>query len=110
MSMIMDWPFSKLRSLALLNPSWYVDGKKLMTLGIEPKVASMICGFRPLSHTRQRTLTYFIKGSINVQLTYCLTGLDATKQVYLLLIQHKQSSLIKTNKAARRTVKLTLAR
>ena len=28
----------------------------------------------------------------------CMTGLDLTKQVNLLLIQHKQSSLMQTNK------------
>ena len=38
----------------------------------------------------QRTLT--IWGSITVQLTSCLTGLDSTKQVKLMLIKHKQSS------------------
>ena len=42
----------------------------------------------------QRTLT--IEGSISVQLTSCLTGLELTKQVKLLLIQHKQSSWIQT--------------
>ena len=35
----------------------------------------------------QRTLT-------TVQLTSCLSGLDMTKQVNLLFIQHKQSNLI----------------
>ena len=35
----------------------------------------------------QRTLTYFVRGSITVQLTSCLTGLDLTKQVKLLSIQ-----------------------
>ena len=39
-----------------------------------------------------RTLTYFVKGSITVSLTSCLTGLDSTKQVNMLLIQHQQSS------------------
>ena len=42
----------------------------------------------------QRTLT--IGGSITVQMTTCLTGLDLTKQVKLLFIQHKQRSLIQT--------------
>ena len=32
------------------------------------------------------------EGSITVWLTSCLTGLDLTKQVIMLLIQHKQSS------------------
>ena len=41
---------------------------------------------------RQITLVYFVRGSITVQLTSCLTGLDLTKLVNLDLIQHKQSS------------------
>ena len=40
----------------------------------------------------QRRLTYFVSGSITVQLTSCLTGLDPTKLVNLYLIQHKHSS------------------
>ena len=36
--------------------------------------------------------TYFIRASITVWLTLCLTGLDSTKFVNLYLIQHKQSS------------------
>ena len=39
----------------------------------------------------QRTLTDFVRGSITALLTSCLTGLDSTKQVNLLLIQLKQS-------------------
>ena len=46
----------------------------------------------------QRTFIYFERGSIAVQLTSCLTGLDLTNQVNLLLIQQKQSSSIQTNK------------
>ena len=38
----------------------------------------------------QRTLT--IVESITVRLTSCLTGLDLTKQVKLLFIQHKEIS------------------
>lgn len=38
---------------------------------------------------RQRILTFFEKGSITVLLTYRLTGLEPTKQVNLLSIQHK---------------------
>ena len=41
-------------------------------------------------------ITLTIGGSISVLLTSCLTGLDSTKQVNLLLIQHKQSSWIQT--------------
>ena len=41
-------------------------------------------------HHSQRILT--IRGSIIVQLTSCLTGLDLTKQVNLFLIQHKESA------------------
>ena len=44
--------------------------------------------------SKQRTLT--IAGSITVQLTSCLTGLDSTKQVKLMVNQQKQSSLIQT--------------
>ena len=40
----------------------------------------------------KRTLTYFRRGSITVQLTSCLTGLDLTKPVNLLLIQLWKSS------------------
>ena len=47
-------------------------------------------GFTPFDTSNQRTLT--IGGSITVWLTSCLTGLDLTKQVKLLLIEHKQSS------------------
>ena len=32
------------------------------------------------------------RGSITVLLSSCLTGLDSTKQVKLMLIQYKQSS------------------
>ena len=42
------------------------------------------------NHSHQRTLT--IGGNITVQLTYCLTSLDLTKHVELLLIQHKKIS------------------
>ena len=44
---------------------------------------------------------FLCKGTITVWLTSCLTGLDLTKQVNLLLIQHKQSSWIQTNKTGR---------
>ena len=40
----------------------------------------------------QRTLTYFVRGSITVLLTSCLTDLDLTKRFNLYLIQHQQSS------------------
>ena len=40
--------------------------------------------------TYQRTLA--IVGSITLPLTSCLTGLDLTQQVNMLLIQHNQSS------------------
>ena len=46
----------------------------------------------------QRTFIYFERGSIAEQLTSCLTGLDLTNQVNLVLIQQKQSSSIQTNK------------
>ena len=44
----------------------------------------------------QRTLLYFVKGSITVRLTSCLTGLDSTKQFDVFLIRHKQSTCIQT--------------
>ena len=34
----------------------------------------------------------FVRGSITVSLTFCMTGLDLTKQVNLFQIQHNQSS------------------
>ena len=37
-------------------------------------------------------LTYFLRGSITVWLTSCLTGLDLNKRVNMLIIQHKQSN------------------
>ena len=40
----------------------------------------------------QKTLAYFIRGSITVCLSSCLTGLDLTKLVNLYLIHPKQSS------------------
>ena len=42
----------------------------------------------------QRTLTNLIRGSITVQVTSCLTGLNLTIQVNMFLIQHKQRSWI----------------
>ena len=39
-----------------------------------------------LKKPEQTPLTYFIKRSMTVQLTFCFTG---TKKVNLLLIQHK---------------------
>ena len=50
-----------------------------------------------LPYSKQRTLTYFVRLSITVWLTSCLTGLDSTKLVNLFLIQHKQSSWILTS-------------
>ena len=34
------------------------------------------------------------RGGITVRLTSCLTSLDSTKQVKVLLIHHKQSSVL----------------
>ena len=45
----------------------------------------------------KRKLTYFLLGSITVQLTSCLTGLDSTKRVNLLLILTLQSYRIQTS-------------
>ena len=44
----------------------------------------------------QRLLIYFVKGSITVRLTSCLTGLDSIKQSDMFRIRHKQSSYIQT--------------
>ena len=54
--------------------------------------------YRLLLHKdmEQRTLTCLVKGMITVWLTSCLTGLDSTKQVNILLIQYKQSRWIGT--------------
>ena len=46
----------------------------------------------------QKILAYFFRGSITVQLTFCMTVLDSSKQVNLLSIQHKQSCVIQINK------------
>ena len=45
----------------------------------------------------QRTLTYFVRGSITVWLTSCWNGLDLAKQVNLFLIKRKSNSWIQTN-------------
>ena len=42
----------------------------------------------------QRKFNYFVRGSITVQLTSCLIGLDSTKLVNLFWIPHEQSSWI----------------
>ena len=62
-----------------------------------------LCFFSQVKHIRllpdafsQRTLTYSVRGSVTVRPTSCLTGLGSTKQVNMLLIQHKQSSQIQT--------------
>ena len=43
-------------------------------------------------HVCLRIETTFVWGSITILLTSCLTGLDLTKQVNRLFIEHKQSS------------------
>ena len=47
----------------------------------------------------QRILTDFVRGNITEQVTSCLTGLDSTNQVNLLLIQCNQSSWFLTSEA-----------
>ena len=47
--------------------------------------------------SEQRTLTDFIRGSITVRLTSCLTGLDLARRVNMLWIKHKLSSWILTS-------------
>ena len=41
----------------------------------------------------KRTIAYFIRGSITVRLTSCLTGFDLTKLVNVNLIQHAAKQL-----------------
>ena len=45
----------------------------------------------------QRSVTYFVRGSITVWLTSCLTGLDLTQLVNVYLIQHNQIRWILTS-------------
>ena len=59
---------------------------------ISPQTQFRACDQRYHAVNREHT----IGGNITVQLTYCLIGLDLTKQVKLFLIQHKQSSRIHT--------------
>ena len=56
------------------------------------KYAIIDCEHRSSHYSDQKTLTYFVRGSITARLTSCLTGLDSTNQANMLLIQHKQSS------------------
>ena len=51
------------------------------------------CTYDVHMHVLQRTLTYFVRGSITVLQTSCLTGLDSTKLVNLYRIQHKIKQL-----------------
>ena len=44
------------------------------------------CTYDVHMHVLQRTLTYFVRGSITVLQTSCLTGLDSTKLVNLYRI------------------------
>ena len=50
-----------------------------------------------LSMPGQRTLTYFVRESITVQLTSCVTGWDLAKRENVLCIKDKQSSWILTS-------------
>ena len=78
--------------------------EKLGTMGLVLGLQS----FMPLKFKQQvkglytefipRTLTYFLRGSITVQLTSCLTGLDLTKLVNLYLILHKQLNPNQSNR------------
>ena len=47
------------------------------------------------------SLPYFVRRSITVRMTFCLTGLNLTKKKNLLLIQNNKSSWIQTNKTLR---------
>ena len=53
---------------------------------------SIILGPLVYIWANQRTLSYFVRGSITVQLTSCLTGLDSTKLANLYLMQHQENS------------------
>ena len=63
----------------------------------------------PAPQVTNRAEDLFVRRSITVRLTSCLTGLDSIKRVNLFLIQHKQSSWIQTSrKWDHRTVVLPL--
>ena len=86
------WDFSSNRSTMLLGTLWPQRRYTSTTFFCFGATSVMI--FDQCS--KQRTLT--MAGSITLWLTPCLTGLHWTKQLKLLLIQHKQSSWIQTNK------------
>ena len=54
--------------------------------------------FEPSRTPAMPNQTFFLRVSITVQLTSCLTGLDWTKQVNLFQIQYTESRRIQTNK------------
>ena len=50
-------------------------------------LAYRLCNYFPtLFKFGQRIYSYFVRGSITVRLTSCLTGLDSTNQVNMLII------------------------
>ena len=63
---------------------WLLFGQLFEIFGLLFKLAS--------GHCLSENTDLFCKKSITVRLTSCLTGLDSTKQVNLLLFQHMQSS------------------
>ena len=76
-----------------LFSSFKTVGKKIKFADYLIHITDLWCQMGPLC---QRTFTYFIRGSISVWLTSCLTALNSTKLVNLYLIQRKQSSWIQT--------------
>ena len=90
------------QSLFNLTRYWIIDQRTLTTRGRNTPWPTFC--FISLDFTNQvkllfqRTLTYFVRGSITVwRVTSCLIGLDSTNHVNLYLIQHKQSSWILTS-------------
>ena len=70
------------------------------TLDLSYSSISLSCSLilQYLSLSLSLTFTYSYLKKFTYFVSHCLTGLDSTKQVNLLFIQHKQSSWIKTNK------------
>ena len=70
------------------------------TLDLSYSSISLSCSLilHNLSLSLSLTFTYSYLKKFTYFVSHCLTGLDSTKQVNLLFIQHKQSSWIKTNK------------
>ena len=61
------------------------------------------CAYRYLN---QRMLTGLLRGSITVQKTSCITGLDSTKYVNLLIILHNKADKSKLVKQMARLTEI----